>query len=115
MNTISTFDRFRDQVVGHRPCVYFEVNAQDERHFLTFAADMGCMWANGTAIDPDLDTCRLHMAISRDRTIAYVSMMPWLYQPRDHALRLDYAAFRRGELRPADAHLVFYDIRKNTH
>ena len=52
MNTISTFDRFRDQVVGHRPCVYFEVNAQDERHFLTFAADMGCMWANGTAIDP---------------------------------------------------------------
>lgn len=50
---------------------------RDKKGFLKWAKEQGCVWMNGSEINPEGD-CFFHMAIHQDLTIANVAMHAWV-------------------------------------
>ncbi len=60
-------------LLSENECIYFYVEQNDYKDFLTLAKALGCLWINGRIINLETDHCGPYMAIDNDYTIAYVS------------------------------------------
>ena len=54
--------------------VWFRVEEKDSKRFLQFAKDLGCIWINGTDIDPEKDKSGHYMGME-NHCLGYVSNM----------------------------------------
>ena len=67
---------YRD-VCGTERCVWFTLSDMREegRRFLRWAKALGCVWMNGTEIDPEAGTDFFTLCIHADGTLANVPAM----------------------------------------
>ena len=45
--------------------------------FLLYAKENGCVWLDGSEINPNKDNCGYHMGIRKDLTMGFVSCLCW--------------------------------------
>ncbi len=75
--------------------VWFSLS--DKKAFLEWAKEQGCIWMNGTEIDPDGD-CFFHMAVHQDKKIANVAMYAWFAEHFKDKPKYVFEDFLKGKL-----------------
>lgn len=69
---------------------------RDKKGFLTWAKTQGCVWMNGSEINPD-DDCFFHMAIRQDLTIANVASHAWFSEVFKDKQKYVFEDFVKGK------------------
>ncbi len=64
-------------VCGNNKCVWFEIAPNEVERFLKWAKKLGCVWINGSEIEPDKGSSYLHFSIHNDGKLACVDMIAW--------------------------------------
>ena len=68
---------FKD-VCGNKKSVWFEIKPTEEKKFLKWAKDLGCVWVNGEEIEVDKGSDFFHLSIDRNGNLANVTISVWV-------------------------------------
>ena len=66
------------EVCEGKKSVWFEVHPSEGEKFLKWAKSLGCVWADGSEIEPKKGANFFHFSIRNDGTLAYVCILVWV-------------------------------------
>lgn len=66
-------------LLSENESIYFYIEQENYKDFLTLFKTLGCLWVNGDIINIETNSCTPHMAVNKDYTIAFVSGLGGCY------------------------------------
>jgi len=110
-------------LLSENECIYFYVERDNYKDFLTLFKTLGCLWINGDIINIETNSCTPHMAVNKDYTIAFVSGLGGSYAwNKDDSKKYLFRQFLNGSIYeciihklPSELYDEMYDERIRTY